>query len=92
MQSQRVVAEKQSDSSSDPWAGWCLCRCCAGTGFLHTGRQILKVQLKEISIVPTKEAGAALERGNGWQIFSITRHPGEKSSGCSVSHVDSGPL
>lgn len=42
----------------------------------HPGRQTLKVKLKEISIVPAMEAGAALEPGNCWQTFSITRHPG----------------
>lgn len=61
--------------------------CCAGRGFPHTGRQILKVKLDEISIAPTKEAGAALGRGNFWQTLSITA-----SSGCHVSQVVSGPL
>lgn len=61
--------------------------CCAGRGFPHTGRQILKAKLDEISIAPTKEAGAALGRGNFWQTLSVTA-----SCKCHVSQVVSGPL
>lgn len=83
MQSQREVTEKQSTLSRaigrlvivQIWVCSRALRVVLGD-VSHTGREILKVKLKEISIIPAMEAGAALGTGNCWQNFSITRHPG----------------
>lgn len=46
--------------------------CCAGRGLPHTGRQIVKVKLREISIVLAKEAGADFQYHHITQVSRST--------------------